>query len=210
MSRDGTCARRVSRVTVWSNVLPGGQPFIAQIGPPTERSIFRPRSRLHSSQQPESASVQCGWPTGRPRASVLHASPLGSVRCATGEWPASSLPASCFVVTVAEYMPRPVPPGNQPANAGASKIVSRGCTILFAQAAFMSALQQRGQPHRACAACRLGGAPNRRRYSRLNWDGLSYPTRWPTQVMSLRGWSGLPRRGRPQFIRSRHRADVAA
>jgi hypothetical protein len=46
------CSRIVSRVTVWSNVLPGGQPFIAQIGPPMEISIFRPRSPLHSSRPP--------------------------------------------------------------------------------------------------------------------------------------------------------------
>ena len=38
------------------------------------------------------------------------------------------------------------------------------------------------------AASRLGGAPNSRRYSRLNWDGLSYPTRWATPVTSC-GWA---------------------
>jgi hypothetical protein len=31
----------------------------------------------------------------------------------------------------------------------------------------------------------MGGTPNWRRYPRLNWDGLSYPTRWPTPVMSF-------------------------
>lgn len=66
---------------------------------------------------------------------------------------------------------------------GASKIVSRGCTILFAKVS--SAAAAGPAPPRMRAASRLGGAPNRRRYSRLNWDGLWYPTRWPTPVKSV-------------------------
>jgi hypothetical protein len=38
----------VSRVTVWSNVAPAGHPFIAHIGPPTERSTVKLRSVFHS------------------------------------------------------------------------------------------------------------------------------------------------------------------
>jgi hypothetical protein len=42
------CSFSVSRVTVWSNVVPAGHPFIAHIGPPTDRSTVKPRSVSHS------------------------------------------------------------------------------------------------------------------------------------------------------------------
>src|ERR1700687_3733199 len=39
---------------------------------------------------------------------------------------------------------------------------------------------------RSASASRLGGAPNIRRYSRLNCEGLSYPTAKPTPATSSR------------------------
>ena len=46
------CSVAASRVTTWSNVSSGGQPFIAQIGPPIETSTFRPRTVLQSLRPP--------------------------------------------------------------------------------------------------------------------------------------------------------------
>src|SRR5215470_727079 len=46
------CSLTVSRVRIWSNVFSGGQPFIAQIGPPMEMLIFRPRRVFQRSWPP--------------------------------------------------------------------------------------------------------------------------------------------------------------
>ena len=46
------CSLTVSSVIISSNVFSSGQPFIAQIGPPMEMSIFRPRRVFQSSWPP--------------------------------------------------------------------------------------------------------------------------------------------------------------
>jgi hypothetical protein len=46
------CSLTVSTERIWSKLCSGGQPFIAQIGPPIEMSIRKPHRLFHSARPP--------------------------------------------------------------------------------------------------------------------------------------------------------------